>query len=302
MSTRWRFVSIPMSAGDGTPLINRSILPPAMTSTVESAQLDAMMRPSASTSTPSHWPAPLASTVGAASPGFQAKIAGPPNATTMNRAFAASQAMPLGPSSVPPASGDELQRLDRPVRPDAADEAVVVLGHGVPVDVGDEIEVELGVVLDGLRRLEPLDRQHPGSGGGRGLLRPAAAGEREGGEPEREDTARLDAQRGTVDHGTVSSWVGTACDAAGEAPTYPGNLDPGSPVMPAGPEEGEGGHGSEAVLDDVAPRHRARGGPLCRHPHRGPHHQQPRGQGPTRLQPQFRWTGCPGACGASGPR
>ena len=137
-----------------------------------------------------------------------------------------------------PASGDELERLYRAVRPDATDEAVVVLGSGVPVDVGDEIEVELGVVLDGLWGLEPLDRQHPGGRGGRGLLRLAAAGDCEGGEPEREHTARLHAHRGAGGHGDASFGSGAACKAADKAPTYAGNLGPGSPVRPAVPEEG----------------------------------------------------------------
>src|SRR5207244_12868206 len=107
-----------------------------------------------------------------------------------------------------------LERLDRAVRPDAADEAVVVLDRGMTVDVGDEIQVQLGVVLDGLGRLEPLDRQHPGGGGGRGLLRLATAGNGEGGEPEREDTPRSQAPRGLL-YGS-----GAASKSAGKAPPY----------------------------------------------------------------------------------
>src|SRR5438132_1975530 len=87
-------------------------------------------------------------------------------------------------------------------------------------------------LLDGLGRLEPLDRQHPGGGGGRGLLRLATAGNGEGGEPEREDTPRLQAHRDLL-YGS-----GAACKAAGKAPTYPGNPDPGRPVGPAVLKEG----------------------------------------------------------------
>src|SRR5207245_2221770 len=53
----------------------------------------------------------------------------------------------------------EGERVHRAVGTHPADEAVVVLGGGIAVDVGDEVEVQVRVVLDGLGRLEALHRE-----------------------------------------------------------------------------------------------------------------------------------------------
>src|SRR5207249_10151217 len=76
---------------------------------------------------------------------------------------------------------DELKVLDRPVRPHAADEPVVVLRRGTAVDVGDEVDVLRRVMQHGLGREKPLHhdqlrragrrrgrrRWYRGGGGGR---------------------------------------------------------------------------------------------------------------------------------------
>src|SRR2546422_5025011 len=100
-----------MSAGEGTPLISRATLPLATTSTVESAQLEAMIRPSASTSTPSQAPGPRAITVGALSPDFHENTAGPPNDTTTKLEFAASHVIPFGRSRVSPCAATLTSRF-----------------------------------------------------------------------------------------------------------------------------------------------------------------------------------------------
>src|SRR5207245_4860119 len=67
-----------------------------------------------------------------------------------------------------PRTLDELEILDRPVRLDAADEAVVVLRRRVAVDVRNEINVLDRVVQPGLRREESLhDRDFRGARGWR---------------------------------------------------------------------------------------------------------------------------------------
>src|SRR2546429_1691731 len=91
-----------MSAGLGTPVITFASCPVSYAETVESVQLDTRILVPAIT-TPSNPPAPLAMTLGALSPGFQAStdFVGP-NDTMMNRLPTGSTVIPLGQPRLSP--------------------------------------------------------------------------------------------------------------------------------------------------------------------------------------------------------
>src|SRR6185503_18236085 len=59
------------------------------------------------------------------------------------------------------ASLGELEHADRAVALEPGDEAVVVLGQWIAVDVGDKPQVELGVVARRLRMRETGDLANP---------------------------------------------------------------------------------------------------------------------------------------------